>query len=149
MRTLAFAAFFAAQFAPALASAQEWSPEQQEVWEFELSCQESKEAWIGCFHEDYAAWADMSLGVPFRKADRAAIGGYSWDTIERLLTHMKPLEITVRGDFAVALVIYTTTRRNRETGEVITTTEAWTDVCIKENGRWYWIADHGTVVDGG
>jgi hypothetical protein len=149
MRTLAFAAFFAAQLAPSAISAQEWSPEQQEVLEFELSCQESKEAWIDCFHEDYAAWADMSLGVPFNKADNVAIGGPPWDANEQLLVHLKPVEITVKGNVAVALVVYTNTNRNRDTGEVVTTTMAWTDICIKENGRWYWIADHGTVVDGG
>ena len=65
-----------------------------------------------------------------------------------LFRYLKPAEITVRGDFAVVQVVYTSTARNRETGEVVTTTEAWTDVCIKENGRWYWIADHGTPLGG-
>ena len=130
---------------PLTVQAQQWNAEQQEVWEFELSCQESKEVWLGCLHEDYAAWGDMSLGIPVSKVDRAAIDGYSWD--EQVVVHLKPLKITVRGNFAVALVMYTSSKRNRETGEVVTTSSAWTDVCIKEDGRWYWIADHGTVVE--
>lgn len=128
------------------ATAQTWTAEQQEIWEFELSCQESKEAWLGCFHEDYVAWADMSLGVPMTKADVAAIGGQSWDDNEQVFVHLTPVEITVRGDFAVALVVYTNTVRNRATGEVVTTTQAWTDVLMKDGGRWYWIADHGSPV---
>jgi ketosteroid isomerase-like protein len=118
------------------------------VWEFELGCQESKEAWLDCFHEDYVAWADMSLGVPATKADHIAIGGQSWDDNEQVFVHLKPVEITVLGDFAVALVVYTNTVRNRETGEMTTTTQAWTDVLVKEDGRWYWIADHGSPVGG-
>ena len=149
MRALTLAAILAAQFAPAPTPAQEWSAAQQEILDFELSCQESKEAWIDCFHDDYVAWADMSLGVPFSKADNEAIGGRSWDDNEQLFVHLKPVEITVRGNLAVALVVYTNTVRNRATGEVVTTTQAWTDICIRENGRWYWIADHGTPVGGG
>ena len=149
MRTLAFAAFFAAQFSLAPASAQEWSPEQQEVWEFELSCQESKEVWTACFHEDYEGWGDLTFGVPVSKPDVAIVGGYFWDSTDVLMQHIKPVSIRVLGDFAIVLSIYTATNRSRETGEVVTTSQAWTDICIKENGRWYWIADHGTVVDGG
>jgi hypothetical protein len=135
--------------APAPLPTQQWSAEQQEVWEFELSCQESKQAWIDCFHEDYVAWGNMNLGVPITKSDHIAMGLRGWDVNERLIVHLKPLEITVRGNFAVALVVYTTTVRNGDTGEVTTQSMAWTDVCVKENGRWYWIADHGTLVDGG
>ena len=146
---LALTACFSVMCAPTAASAQEWSPEQQEVWDFELSCQESKEAWIGCFHEDYVAWGDMTLGVPFVKADVASLGGYNWDTNEVLTQHMKPVSIKVLGNFAVVLVIYTATNRSSETGEVVATSQAWTDICVKEDGRWYWIADHGTQVGGG
>jgi ketosteroid isomerase-like protein len=146
VKSLATLGLMALPLLPSSAFAQEWTPEQQEVWDFELGCQESKEAWIDCFHEDYVAWADMSLGVPARKADNVAIGGRSWDDNEQLFVHLTPVEITVKGDFAVALVVYTNTVRNRATGEVVTTTQAWTDVLIKDGGRWYWIADHGSPV---
>ena len=149
MSSVAVATLVATLFAFAPPPAPQWSAEQQEVWDFELGCQASKEAWIDCFHDDYVAWGDMSLGVPANKADVVAIGGRNWDTTEVLLVHLKPMEITVRGNMAVALVVYTSTVRNNETGEVITQSMAWTDVCMKEGGRWYWIADHGTVVDGG
>ena len=147
MSTVLVAIVVAALSASAPLPAQQWSAEQQEVWEFELSCQDSKEAWIDCFHDDYVAWGDGELGVPTNKADAVSMGGRSWDVNERLFIHMKPVEINVRGNLAIALVIYTVTNRNRETGEVTTTSQAWTDVCLKENGRWSWIADHGTLIE--
>ena len=70
----------------------------------------------------------------------------SGDVNERLFLHMKPMEINVKGDLAIVLVIYTVTNRNRETDEITTESMAWTDVCLKENGRWAWIADHGSPV---
>ena len=149
MRTFAIVALLVPPFLPNAALSQDWTPEQREVWEFELGCQESKEAWLACFHEDYVAWADMSLSVPHTKADHEVIGARAWDDNEQVFVHLKPVAITVRGDVAVALVVYTNSVRNRATGEVVTTTQAWTDVCIRENGRWYWIADHGTPVGEG
>ena len=148
MRTLALMVVAAACLAPDIGSAQEWSPEQQEVWDFELGCQESKQAWIDCFHEDYVAWGDMALGIPRTKADASAFGAYWWDTNEQLLVHMKPVDITVRGNFAVVLVLYSARVRDRDSGEVAMQSMAWTDICVKENGRWYWIADHGSVIGG-
>ena len=114
--------------------------------EFELGCQDSKEAWLDCFHEDYLAWADGSLGVPVNKDDQVAIGGRSWDVNELQFVHLKVEEINVRGNLAIVLVVYTNTVRDTDTGEVTTIIERWTDVCVKENGRWAWIADHGTPV---
>jgi hypothetical protein len=131
------------------ASGQQWTPEQQELVEFTQGCQASKQAWLDCFHPDYEAWGDMSFGVPMQKADVEAVGSFRWDTNERLVLHIKPVSVIVRGDFAVVLSVYSGTMRNRETGEVVTTTFAWTDICVRENGRWYWIADHGSPVAGG
>ncbi len=149
MSALVAAVVVALLFAPAPVPAQQWSAEQQEVWDFELSCQVSKEAVLDCFHEDYVAWADGSLGVPTNKADQVVLAGRAWDENERVFLHMKPVEINVRGNLAIVLVIYHWTDRNRETGEVITRSMRWTDVCLKENGRWFWIADHGNVIEGG
>ena len=146
MRTIGFAVLVTS-FAMAMPGAgQEWTPEQQEIVDFTWGCQESKQAWLDCFHPDYRAWADMSFGVPMQKADVEAVGSIWWDSNERLALHIKPMSITVRGDFAVVLSIYTDTVRNRETGEIVTSTQAWTDICVRENGRWYWIADHGSPV---
>lgn len=146
MRTATLLAIATTCFLPTLSSAQQWSKEQQEVWDFELSCQQSKAAWIDCFHSDYIGWNDMGLGTPVTKADVSALGAYWWDCHDRLVVHMKPVSITVRGDFAVVLLIYTAKVRDRDSGEVTTESSAWTDVLVKEGGRWYWFADHGAVL---
>ncbi len=146
MSALATAVVVALLSAPAPIPAQQWSAEQQEVLEFELGCQANKEAWLDCFHEDYVAWGNGNLGVPVNKDDVVAIGGRSWDVDEVLLVHLKVLDINVRGNLAIALVVYTETLRNGDTGEVTTVSTRWTDVCLKEDGRWAWIADHGSPV---
>jgi hypothetical protein len=148
MRQVLAFVLFAVLMLPAAATAQQWSAEQQEVWEFELGCQVSKEAFLECFHEDYVAWGNGSLGVPTNRADMLEIGGRRWDENEIVFLHMKPLSIDVRGDMAVVLVIYTVTERNRETGAISTSIERWTDICLKEDGQWYWIADHGSPIGG-
>ena len=146
MRALAVVCLLVAVLTPSPAAAQQWSPEQQEVLAFELGCQANKEAWLDCFHEDYVAWGNGDLGVPVNKDDVVAIGARSWDVDEVLLVHLKVLDINLRGNLAIALVVYTETRRNGDTGEVTTVSTRWTDVCLKEDGRWAWIADHGGPV---
>jgi hypothetical protein len=47
---------------------------------------------------------------------------------------------------ATALYIATYTQKNKETGEEKTLTERWTDVLVREGGRWSWIADHGVDI---
>ena len=35
---------------------------------------------------------------------------------------------------------------NKRTNEVEYYTQRWTDVCIKDGGKWYWILDHGVDI---
>lgn len=138
-----------ALFLPLAAQAQQWSAEQQEVWEFEKACWEAEdlEVILGCFHQDYVGWADQALSTPLNKADRRVLIGRSYETEDLAWLFLKPLEIKVHGDMAVVLYVATGTNKNKESGEETQFTALWTDVLLKEGGSWAWIADHGSPIE--
>lgn len=129
---------------PLPAQAQEWTTEQQEVWEFEQACWQAQEleTLIPCFHDDFLGWGVNST-VPTSKADRRPFFARSFETEEMVFLHLKPLAINVHGDMAIVLYLATYTTKNRATGEETTVTDRWTDICLRDGDRWSWIADHG------
>jgi hypothetical protein len=129
------------------AVAQEWSPAQQEVWEFEAACWNDRTTDFveRCFHSDFQGWGIGST-IPSSKADRRVTAARSRATEDQVYLFLKPVAITVHGDMATALYIATYTQKNKETGEEKTLTERWTDVLVREGGRWSWIADHGVDI---
>jgi hypothetical protein len=138
-----------ALFLPLSAQAQQWSAEQQEIWEFEKACWETDdlEVLLACFHQDYVGWADKALSVPLNKADRRVLLGRSLDTEDQVFVYLKPLDIRMHGNVAVVLYIATGARKNKATGEETTFTARVTDICLKQGGSWAWIADHESPVE--
>ena len=132
---------------PAVVRAQDWSAEQKAVWDREVSCVQNRTiaGFESCFHEDFVGWGSNST-VPTTKADRRPFFERSFATEDLVFSNVKPLNITVRGDMAVILYIATFTTKNKTTGEETTTTERWTDIMLRDGGRWAWIADHGMVL---
>jgi ketosteroid isomerase-like protein len=129
------------------ARAQEWTPEQEELWEWEKACWAAQDlaAIMPCFHEDFVGWGINST-VPTTKEDRRPYFARGFETEETTFLALKPLSVVIRGDFAVLIYLATTTGRDLSTGEETTTTQRWTDVAMRESGRWSWIADHGGAV---
>ena len=139
-----------ALFLPVTAQAQNWSAEQQEVWEFEKACLEAEdlETLMPCFHHDYVGWASLRpFSAPMNKADRQVLVGRSFETEDLVFLYVKPLEIRIHANVAVILYIATGTGKNKATGEETSSTAQWTDIAVKQDGKWKWIADHGTPVD--
>lgn len=134
---------------PILASAGEWSKEQQEVLKFEKACllAQTADNLMGCFHEDYTGWG-QDYQVPLSKADRRSSVVYDFSAFDRELMVFKPLSVIVKGNMAVISYIESDRFTNKTTKEVSFYTGRWTDVCIKENGKWTWIADHGVNISG-
>ena len=129
------------------AAAQDWSPAQQEVWEFEKACWRDRtpEFVDKCFHSDFQGWG-VGSSVPTNKADRGVTSERRRVTEDNVYLFLKPIAITVHGDMATALYIATFTDKNKVTGEEKTVTERWTDVLVKDGGKWFWIADHGADI---
>ena len=105
----------------------------------------SLEALLPCFHDDFVGWGVGST-VPTTKPDRRPFYARDFETSEIVFQYLKPISVMVEGNMAVALYLATVTRKNKATGEESTTTERWTDVLLKRDGRWAWIADHGAPV---
>ena len=135
---------------PVTAQAQNWSAEQQEVWEWEKGVLEAQdlETFSASLHDDFVGWGIVgSFSVPLNKADKTAMVGRSFEIEDSVYIYLKPLEIRIHGNVAVILYIATETFKNKATGEETSYTAQWTDIAVKQDGKWKWIADHGTLVD--
>ncbi|MCH7876508.1 MAG: nuclear transport factor 2 family protein [Gemmatimonadetes bacterium] len=135
---------------PSATAAQEWSSEQREVWSFVERCTQAFadgdiEAGNACLHEDFSGFApgdDHLRGKRYILAFNAVLADQTPEAFA-----LRPLDIQVHGNFAFVHYLYTEAQRD-EDGEVEMSTVAWTDLLIKDNGRWYWIGDHGHRVGG-
>lgn len=134
-------------FLPLTAQAQQWTAEQQEVWEFEEACWASQdlESNMACFHDDFFGWGTDSP-LPTSKADRRPFFARRFETQESVFLYLKPLAIHVHGDVAIVVYFAVNTLKNKASGEETTYVDRWTDICLKEGSRWMWIADHGSPV---
>ena len=134
-------------FMPLTAQAQEWTAAQQEVWEFEEACWASQdlEALMACFHDDFLGWG-VGYPVPTSKADRGPRFARDLETEEMVYLNLKPLDVRVLDNVAIVLYLATYTSKNKATGKETTVTERWTDICLKEDNRWTWIADDGDLI---
>ena len=126
------------------ASAQTWTPEQQELWKFEeLQWQMSKDkdpSWIEkMVHPSLSYW---ETGAP-----SAAEPGFSL-TLEPLHQRQQlpcssrrffPISITITGNIAVVQYRYQIAREDYKK-ERETVWGRYTDVLVKEGGRWLFIA---------
>ena len=126
-------------------SGQELSPEQQEVWQFIERCQEAfaseSEAAFDCFHEDFLGWDYRDL-VPRTAEAHRKFALLVFETTETRAYDLRPIGIRVHGNFAVAHYYLQSVVRGRD-GQDVEERIRWTDVLLKENGRWHWIGDHG------
>lgn len=128
-------------------SAQEWSEEQKEVWAFvedysNAYANGNYEKFAGVFHEDYKGWGYEAY-VPM---DRDIVMKYvkmSMENYEVIVSTRVPLSIQVYDDFAVVNYIFHAMRKDKSSEEVKEGEGRWTDILMKDNGKWYLVADHG------
>ena len=143
-KLLALAAFSLGLIAIAgVASAQAWSPEQQEIWKVE------EQQWKMAAAKD-VSWMDTMVHPSMRywetgdpmPRDRASLkrwARYSNENGTVLEQEIFPISATITGNVAVVQYHYMIARENLKK-ERETVTGHYTDVLIKENGRWLFIA---------
>jgi hypothetical protein len=128
---------------PLAASAQQWSAEQQEVWDAEVACLDAglddPSALKACIHPDFMGWG-VQRPVPIAQQDRAFDYGVSHNELK--VIQATPLHILVEGDLAIIQLVVQAIS-STDNGPDETTWVAWTDIMRRDDGKWRWIADHG------
>ncbi len=126
-----------------LASAQTWSPEQQEIWRFEeLQWKMSMDkdiSWIDkMVHPNISYW-DVDRPAPQNKASLTRWTRFNDASTTTLEQEISPISATITGNVAVVQYTYTAVRENYKKDRE-TATGRYTDILIKEGGRWMFIA---------
>jgi hypothetical protein len=143
-RMAAMAATFVAIFAVAgAASAQEWSPEQLEVWKVEQQQWKMSAAkdlsWIDTMvHQNLRYW-DTGAPMPRDKASLKHWSRFDADNGTTLEQELLPISATITGNIAVVQYNYMVARENYKK-ERETVTGHYTDVLVKDGGRWLFLA---------
>ena len=125
------------------ACAQSWSPEQQEIWKLE------EQQWKMAAVKDLS-WMDTLVhpnlrywesGAPMPR-DRSSLkhwARYDSENSTVLEQELFPISATITGNIAVVQYHYVVAREDHKK-ERSTVTGHYTDVLIKEDGRWKFIA---------
>jgi hypothetical protein len=125
------------------ASAQTWTPEQQELWKLEeQQWQMAKDkdlSWIDkLVHPNLSYW-DSDQQSPQNKASLARWNRYNSTNATVLEQELFPISATITGNLAVLQYRYMVARENSKK-ERETVSGRYTDVLVKEGGRWLFIA---------
>ena len=128
---------------PTLSFAQTWNAEQQEVWKLEeQQWQMAKDkdlSWIDkMVHSNISYW-DVDQPAPQNKASLQRWNRYNNSNATVLEQELFPISMTITGNIAVAQYRYSVARENYKK-ERETVTGRYTDVLVKEGGRWLFVA---------
>jgi len=125
------------------ASAQTWNPDQQEIWKFEEQqwkmAKEKDLSWIDkMVHPNLSYW-DVDRPAPQNKASLLRWNRYSNTNATVLEQELFPISVTITGNIAVVQYGYSIARENYKKDRE-TVTGRYTDILVKEGGRWLFIA---------
>jgi len=124
------------------ASAEEWNAEQQEIWKFEqqqwkMSATEDV-SWIDTMvHQNMRFW-ETGAPMPRDKASLKHWSRFDADNGSILEQELFPISATITGNIAVVQYHYMVARENFKK-ERETVTGHYTDVLVKEGGRWLFL----------
>ena len=126
--------------------AQQWSPEQLEVWKAvqtytDLANKGNVEGFLSYFDNSFLGWPYGSDAV-HNKDERAAWIKYYLPLSTNLVSTITPEAIWVKDNFAFVHYYYSDVSKNSE-GKVSAESGRWTDILMKKDGKWIMIGDHG------
>lgn len=125
---------------------QNWSEEQTEVWKivenvWETVQEGDAEKMADYFHEDYKGW-EWGDFYPRTKKTASEYFHYFFPSSHLVTFSLEPMDIIVKNEMAVIHYYYTTLSEGVN-GNAAEEKGRWTDVYVKENGKWLMIADSG------
>jgi hypothetical protein len=136
-------ASFALVILASAATAQTWSPEQQEIWRFEEQqwnmSKEKDPSWVDTMvHPNLSYW-DTDRPGPQNKASLARWVRYGNTGGTVLEQELFPISIVITGNVAVVHYNYSVASENLEQ-ERETVSGRYTDILVKEDGRWLFLS---------
>jgi ketosteroid isomerase-like protein len=123
-----------------------WSAEQKDLWSAIESCtklavEKNASGVVDCYHSDFSGWL-YSDPVPRGKAYQETIGKYLINVETVMAWELRPIDIKVYGNVGFAHYFLVFVVKDAE-GKHRVDTARWTDIMLKEGGKWRWIGDHG------
>lgn len=124
-------------------SAQTWSAEQQEIWEFEEAqwqmAKNEDMSWMDTMvHPNLSFW-DIDQQSPQNKASLGRWTRYNSSNNTVLEQELFPIAITITGNLAVVHYRYVVARENYKKDRE-TVSGRYTDILLKEGGKWMFIS---------
>ena len=146
MRRVLVVAALIALALPVTAKAQDWDSAQTEVWNTIVAQWKAAEAndptWTETdLHPSFLGWSD-EFPMPRDKATTNQWERYSSENSTPLVQQLFPVGIVVVGSTAVAHYYYSTAAEDRD-GKREITHGRYTDVLVKQDGKWTFIAWRG------
>ena len=137
---------------PWQASAQTWSPPQQEVWavvQAQWQASMAKDTgWMERFlHPDFRGWT-AGEPAPRDKESAGRWARYDMESGSTVVQDLVPMAIVVHGNAAVVHYHYSQAQADRE-GNHRTVHGRYTDTLVKENDQWRFLAWNGGSRDAG
>jgi hypothetical protein len=137
---------------PWQASAQTWSPQQQEVWgvvQAQWQASMAKDTgWMERFlHRDFRGWT-AGEPAPRDKESAGRWARYDMESGSTVVQDLVPTAIVVHGNTAVVHYHYSQARTDRE-GKHRTVHGRYTDTLVKEGNQWRFLAWNGGAPDAG
>ena len=125
--------------------AQQWSPEQKDVWAgvqkyWEINNSDPL-AYFKYFDDSYLGWS-YANEAPGTREDALKSSKYSSTKVKQQFNILTPARIWVNGDFAYVHYYYTQVSESND-GKSNTEKVRWTDILMKKNGTWMIVGDHG------
>ena len=125
--------------------AQQWSPEQKDVWAgvqkyWEIN-NSDPQAYFKYFDDSYLGWS-YDNETPGTKENAVKSSKYFSSKGKQQFNIITPARIWVNGDFAFVHYYYTQVSESND-GKPSTEKGRWTDILMKKNGTWMIVGDHG------
>jgi len=128
---------------------QEWSSEQKEAWAtvekmFDFWAKRDLEGYMNCLHPNFVGWFHNDP-LPL---DKKSLRNWEslWLSTEKIHRYeIKPVSIKITSDVAV-VSYYDTTLREDEKEKNLGYSK-WTDVLLKENGKWLILSSVGARLE--
>jgi ketosteroid isomerase-like protein len=150
-RLLISMVFLCLLISAAQVQAQTWSAAEKEVIQAIDDCvsayrEENLEAFMACWHDDYVGFRYEAPNTNDKTDARKSIP-LTWANSDLVEWWINPLAIRILGDVAIIHYYHYALSRDKDDKET-RTRNRWTDIMVKQDGKWVWIADHGGLDPG-